>query len=74
MKVDQSAQIMLFGKLIDFQNVIAIGEGLMLSLYEIVMHHIDIENQKISYEFFYNLFSYELRILCEYLNDALIKD
>ena len=74
MKTDQSAQVILLRKLTDFQNVITIEKELMLSLYEVAVHHIDIENQKISYRFFYNLFFYELKILCEYLDDALIKD
>ena len=73
MKADQSAQIMLPGELINFQNVIATEEGLMLFLYEAVMHHIDMEDQKVPYELLYNLFFYELRVLHKYLNDALIK-
>ena len=74
MKTNQSAQITLLRKLTDFQNVIIIEEGLMLLLHESVMHYIKIENQKVSYELFYNLFFYKLRVLCKYLNDALIKD
>ena len=73
MKADQFTQITLLEKLTDFQNVIVIKEGLMSPLHEAVMHHIDTENQKISYKLFYNLFSYELKVLHEYLDDALIK-
>ena len=72
-KIDQSAQIMLPGELTDFQNVVATEEGLMLSLHEAAVHHIDMENQKISYGPLYNLSSHELRILHKYLDDALIK-
>ena len=73
-KTDQSAQITLPRELTDFQNVIAIEEGLMPSLHESVMHHIDTENQKVLYKLLYNLFFYELKILCEYLDNALIKN
>ena len=73
MKTDQSAQIMLSRELTDFQNVIVTGEELMPFLHESVMHHINTENQKILYRSLYNLFLYELKILCEYLDDALVK-
>ena len=73
MKVGQSAQITLPRELINFQNVVAIEEELMLSLHKSVMHYIEMENQKVLYGPLYNLFSYELKVLCEYLNDALIK-
>ena len=73
MKTDQSAQVMLSGELTDFQNVVTTEEKLMLPLHKTAMHHIDMENQKVLYEPLYNLFSYKLRILHEYLNDALIK-
>ena len=72
-KADQSTQIMLLRKLTDFQNVIITEKGLMLSLHESVMHYINVKNQKISYRLLYNLSLYKLRILCEYLNDALTK-
>ena len=65
---------MLLRELTDFQNVITTEEELILSLHETAMHHINIENQKISYKLFYNLFFYKLRVLCEYPDDALIKD
>ena len=73
-KADQSAQVILFRKLVNFQNVIVIEERLMPPLHESVMHYIDTENQKIPYRFLYNLSFYELKILYEYLNDALTKD
>ena len=73
MKTGQSAQITLPRELADFQNVVATEEGLMLLLYEAVMHHIDMKNQEVPYRPLYNLSSHELRVLCEYLNDALIK-
>ena len=73
-KADQSVQIILLRELINFQNVIAIREGLMLFLHELVMHYIKTENQKISYRFLYNLSPCELKVLHEYLNDALIKN
>ena len=44
MKTDQSAQIILSGKLTDFQNVVITEKELMSLLHETVMHHIDIEN------------------------------
>ena len=74
MKTGQSAQITLFKKLINFQNVVATEKELMSFLHEAVMHHIDMENQKISYKSLYNLFFYELRVLHKYLNNALFKD
>ena len=73
-KADQSAQVTLLRKLINFQNVVIIKKKLMSSLHESAVHYIDIENQKISYRLFYNLFSHKLRILHEYLDDALIKN
>ena len=73
MKAGQFAQIILFRKLINFQNVVVIEEKLILFLHETVMHYINTEDQKVSYKFLYNLFFYKLRILCEYLDDALIK-
>ena len=73
-KAGQSAQIMLSGKLTDFQNVVITEKELMLFLHKTVMHHIDMKNQKILYEPLYNLFSHELKVLCEYLDDVLIKD
>ena len=65
---------MLSEKLTDFQNVIAIEEELMLFLYKAAVHHIDMENQKIPYRLLYNLSFYELKILHEYLDNALIKN
>ena len=73
MKADQSAQVMLPRELADFQDVVATGEELMLSLHESVMHHIDMEDQEVSYRLLYNLSPCELRVLCEYLDDALAK-
>ena len=73
-KTDQSAQVTLPRELADFQNVIITEEELMLPLHKSAVHYIDIKNQKISYRFLYNLSLYELRILCEYLNDALAKN
>ena len=72
-KADQFTQVTLPRELTNFQNVVVIREGSMSSLYESVMHHIDMENQKVSYRLLYNLSSHELRILHEYLDDALIK-
>ena len=72
-KANQSAQIMLLRELTDFQNVVIIEEGLMLFLHESAVYHINIEDQKVLYRLFYNLFSCELRILCKYLDDALVK-
>ena len=72
-KADQSAQVILFRKLADFQNVVVIGKELMLFLYELVMYYINMKNQKVLYKFFYNLSFCELRVLHEYLNDALVK-
>ena len=74
MKADQSAQVTLPEKLINFQNVVATQKGLMPPLYETAVHHIDMKNQKISYKSLYNLSFYELRVLHKYLDDALIKD
>ena len=73
-KADQSAQIILLRELTDFQNVVATEEESILSLHEAAIHHIDMKNQKVPYRPLYNLSSHKLRILCEYLNDALIKD
>ena len=73
MKAGQSAQITLLRELTDFQNVVATEKELMLLLHEAVMHHINIENQKISYRLLYNLSPHKLKILCEYLDDALVK-
>ena len=73
-KAGQSAQITLLRKLINFQNVVTTEKGLMSFLHKAVMHYINTENQKILYEFFYNLFSHKLRVLHKYLNDVLIKD
>ena len=64
---------MLSRELADFQNVVIIKKELILFLYKLAMHYINIKNQKILYKPFYNLFFYELRVLCEYLNDTLIK-
>ena len=74
MKAGQFVQVILPRKLTDFQNVITFREKLIPLLYESVMHYIDMKNQKILYGFLYNLFSYKLKILCEYLDDALIKN
>ena len=73
MKAGQSAQIMLPGELTDFQDVIITEKELMLLLHETAVHYIDMKNQKVLYEPFYNLFFYELKVLHEYLNNALIK-
>ena len=72
-KAEQFTQIMLLRELANFQNVIAIGEKLILSLHKSVVHYIHMENQKIPYGPLYNLSFIELRILYEYLNDALVK-
>ena len=72
-KADQSTQITLLRELTNFQNVVATGEGLMPSLHKSVMHHIDTEDQKVPYRPLYNLFSHKLRVLHEYLDDALAK-
>ena len=72
-KAGQSTQVILPRELADFQNVVAIKEGLMPPLHETAVHHIDTENQKVPYRSFYNLFSHELKVLCKYLNDALAK-
>ena len=73
-KVDQSIQVMLFRKLINFQNVVVIKKESILFLYKSAVYYIDIENQKVSYRPFYNLFFYKLKILHKYLNNALIKN
>ena len=73
-KTNQSTQVILPRELTDFQNVVTIEKRLMLFLHESAVHHIKMKNQKILYKPFYNLFSYELKVLCEYLNNALIKD
>ena len=73
-KAGQSAQIMLPRELTNFQNVIVIKKGLMLPLHKAAMHHINMKNQKVPYRLLYNLFFYELKILCKYLDDALVKD
>ena len=72
-KANQSAQIMLSRELADFQDVVVTEEGPMPFLHESVVHHIDMKDQKVSYRPLYNLFPYELRILHEYLNNALVK-
>ena len=72
-KADQFTQIILSGELINFQNVIATEKGLMPPLHEAAMYHIDTENQKISYKPLYNLSPHKLKVLCEYLDDALAK-
>ena len=73
-KNSQSTQVILPRKLINFQNIIATEEKLMLFLHKRTVYYINTENQKILYKFFYNLSSYELRVLHEYLNNALIKN
>ena len=73
-KIDQFTQIILLRELINFQNVVVIKKKSMSFLYESAVHYINMKNQKISYRPLYNLFLHKLRILCEYLNDALIKD
>ena len=72
-KADQSAQVMLPRELANFQDVVATEEKLILLLHESAVHHIDTENQKVPYRPLYNLFFYKLRVLCEYLDDALAK-
>ena len=73
MKAGQFTQVTLPRELTDFQDVVVTGEGLMLPLYKSVMHYIEMKNQKIPYRPLYNLSFYKLRILHEYLDDALIK-
>ena len=73
-KADQSTQVMLPRKLADFQNVIATEKESISFLHETAVHHIDTENQKIPYKSLYNLSPHELKILCKYLNDVLIKN
>ena len=73
-KTGQFAQIILLSELTDFQNVVATEKKLISPLYKAAVHHIDTENQKISYRPLYNLFSHKLRVLHKYLDDALIKD
>ena len=73
-KADQFTQVMLLRELTNFQDVVVTEEGSMPSLHESAVHHIDTENQKISYRPLYNLSSYKLKILHEYLNDILVKN
>ena len=73
-KTGQSTQVILLRELVNFQNVLAIKEGLMLPLHKSAVYYINIENQKILYRFLYNLSFYELKILHEYLNDVLSKN
>ena len=73
MKADQFTQVMLLRELTNFQNVIIIRKKSMLPLYKSAVHYIDIKNQKVLYRPFYNLSSYKLKVLHEYLNDALVK-
>ena len=65
---------MLSRELVNFQDVVITEKELMLPLHKTAVHHIDMKNQKISYRFLYNLSFHKLRILYEYLNNALIKD
>ena len=74
MKAGQSTQITLLKKLINFQNVIITEKGPMSFLHKLAVYHINTENQKISYEPLYNLSPHELKVLCEYLDNVLIKD
>ena len=43
-KADQSTQVMLPRELTDFQDVVAIKEGLISPLHKSAVHHIDTEN------------------------------
>ena len=73
-KTDQFTQITLFRKLINFQNVVIIKEKLMSFLHKSAVHYINMKDQKVLYEPLYNLFFCKLKVLHEYLNDALIKN
>ena len=73
-KASQSTQITLPRELVNFQNIIVIKKGSILLLHKTAVHHINMKNQKILYRPIYNLFSHKLKVLYEYLNDALIKD
>jgi hypothetical protein len=73
--VDDSAKKMFF-EFKDFDDVFSLkNEKILTSRKKNVDHVIELKNDKqSSYEFFYNLFNFELKTLRLYLDDALTRD
>ncbi len=73
--VDDSAKKMFF-EFKNFDDVFSLkNEKILKNRKESVDHVIELKNDKQSlYEFFYNLFNFELKILRLYLDDALTRD